>query len=58
MGIWIRTQNREDLIKVERVVVTDNRLRGVTKTIGIHLRNIQNKRKSIRNPGRNTKQIN
>ena len=57
MGIWIRTQNREDLIKVERVVVTDNRLRGVTKTIGIHLRILQNKRKSIRDYGRNTIQI-
>lgn len=65
MGIWIRTQNREGLVEVTGVGIrtiynnyNNAEIVGLNKSLKKeHLRILQNKRKSIRDYGRNTIQI-
>ena len=65
MGIWIRTQDRKRLIEIVGVGVKETKsayfdtieIVGLNKSLNKErLRTLQNNRKSIKNPGRNTKQ--
>lgn len=60
MGVWIRTQNREYLVEVTGLGIKTKY--DITEIVGLnkslhqeHLRILRDRRKSKRNPGRNTK---
>ena len=60
MGIWIRTQDRENLVEITRLyTLPPYMIRGIdTKGFSIVLRRLYDKRKSKRNTRRNTREMN